>query len=137
MFRWDGHRNTPLPESVRGGRMAPATPLHPPLFLSTELMYTTSTQWHKNSQCSPTLLIYRNIFKTSLYIYIFQDEKCRLMYLYLWSLNLESCNIRSDRKTNLFNSKQIIQILQPIISIFDATVYSLHSIVFFIYSMQC
>ena len=26
----------------------------------------------------------KNIFKTSVYIYIFQDEKCRLIYLYLW-----------------------------------------------------
>ena len=32
----------------------------------------------------------RNIFKTSLYIFIFQDEKCRLcaIYLYLWSFLL-------------------------------------------------
>ena len=39
----------------------------------------------------------RNIFKTSLYIYIFQDEKCRLMR----NLSL------SMRLTDLFNSSSI------------------------------
>ena len=50
----------------------------------------------------------RNIFKTSLYIYIFQDEKCRFIaiYLYLWSehrnthlwpFSKSKLNLKSDR----------------------------------------
>ena len=58
-------------------------------FLSTELMYTTSIQWHKNSQCSqPTKLIY--IIGISLkHLCTFISFKMKngvlcAIYLYLW-----------------------------------------------------
>ena len=37
-----------------------------------------------------------NIFKTSLYIYIFQDEKCRLMRNL--SLSMDTTGVRSMRR---------------------------------------
>ena len=40
----------------------------------------------------------RNIFKTSLYIYIFQEEKCRIIaiYLYLWLALIHSYDQKSS-----------------------------------------
>ena len=45
------------------------------------------------------ILYNRNIFKTSLYIYIFQDEKCRLMRNL--SLSMDKTKIPSTRCNNL------------------------------------
>ena len=42
-------------------------------------MYTTSTEEQPMFTTDLVNLYNRNNFKTSLYIYIFQDEKCRLM----------------------------------------------------------
>ena len=52
----------------------------------------------------------RNIFKTSLYIYIFQDEKCRLMRNL--SVSMASLNILSLRSNLQGSMYQFCELLQ-------------------------
>ena len=79
-------------------------------------MYTTSAQWHEEHQMFTTDLVNlnnRNIFKTSLYIYIFQDEKCHLMHnlslsmdiVGLWYLNPAISNHKGLKHQKVYTIK--------------------------------
>ena len=52
----------------------------------------------------------RNIFKTSLYIYIFQDEKCRLMRnLSLSMASLHILSLRSNLQGSMYQFCELLQ----------------------------